>query len=97
MSKCSKHPGTAARAATYSAAAALRHTLLWASGRDLIKKTITTAPITRTLVKRFVAGESIADAVRVTRELVSAGLLVSLDHLGEDTRDRAGAATAVAT
>jgi proline dehydrogenase len=97
MSTCSKHAGIAARRATYSAAAALRHTLLWASGRDLIKKTVTKAPITRTLVKRFVAGETVADAVRVTRELVSAGLLVSLDHLGEDTRDRAGAASTVAT
>ena len=80
-----------------SAAAALRHTLLWASRRDLIKKTIVAAPLTRTLVKRFVAGETLDDAVRVTGELVSAGLLVSLDHLGEDTRDRAGAANAVAT
>jgi proline dehydrogenase len=97
MSTCSKHAGTAARPATYSAAAALRHTLLWASGRDLIKRTITVAPVTRTLVKRFVAGETVADAVRVTRELVSTGLLVSLDHLGEDTRDGAGAAHAVAT
>jgi proline dehydrogenase len=39
-----------------------------------------------------VAGETAADAVRVTRQLRAAGLLVSLDYLGEDTTDEAQAA-----
>ncbi len=39
------------------------------------------------MVKRFVAGESVDDAVRATRELTAAGLTVTLDHLGEDTLD----------
>jgi len=38
-------------------------------------------------VRRFVAGESTAEAVEVTRRLVSAGLTVTLDYLGEDTTD----------
>jgi proline dehydrogenase len=43
-----------------------------------------------------VAGESAADAVEVTRGLLASGLLVSLDHLGEDTAepDQAAAVTA---
>src|SRR6516165_3835552 len=53
-------------------------------------------PATRAIVDRFVAGESIGDAVRVARALRSAGLLVTLDYLGEDTTDtqRAAATTA---
>jgi proline dehydrogenase len=78
-----------------SPAAALRHILLWASRRRQIKRLITAAPVTRGVVRRFVAGESVDDALRVTRELASEGLLVSLDHLGEDTLDRATAQAAV--
>lgn len=76
-------------------AVALRHTLLWASRRRQIKRLITAAPVTRGVVRRFVAGETIDDALRVTRELTSEGLRVSLDHLGEDTLDRATAQAAV--
>jgi proline dehydrogenase len=43
--------------------------------------------VSRTVVRRFVAGNAIEDAVLVTAELVDAGLAVSLDHLGEDTLD----------
>jgi proline dehydrogenase len=51
------------------------------------------APISRQVVKRFVAGDSVDDAVRATQELVDAGLYVSLDHLGEDTTEIAHATT----
>lgn len=44
-----------------------------------------TAPVTRDLVRRFVAGTTMDDAVRVTRDQTADGLAVSLDHLGEDT------------
>lgn len=44
------------------------------------------------MVKRFVAGEAVDDAVRVTRQLVDDGLHVSLDHLGEDTLEPSQAA-----
>jgi proline dehydrogenase len=56
---------------------------------------ITSAPVTRDVVRRFVAGETINDALRVTRILTGDGLQVSLDHLGEDTRDTATARAAV--
>ncbi|MFL6241076.1 MAG: proline dehydrogenase family protein [Actinomycetes bacterium] len=65
----------------------LRRPILAASRSNLIKRTVSTAPISRSVVRRFVAGETVEDAVQVTRELVGAGLHVSLDHLGEDTTD----------
>jgi len=69
--------------------------LLWASRRPQIKRAITAAPVTRGVVRRFVAGETIDDALRVAHALIAGGLLVSLDHLGEDTRDAASASAAV--
>ena len=65
----------------------LRQALLAAAGSDRVKSAVTTAPVTRSLVKRFVAGEGLGDALRVARELHGEGLLVTLDHLGEDTLD----------
>lgn len=64
-----------------------RRPILAASRSKVLKRTISTAPVSRSVVRRFVAGEALDDAVRVTRELVAAGLHVSLDHLGEDTTD----------
>lgn len=78
-----------------SPSAALRHVLLWASRRRQIKRAVTSAPVTRDVVRRFVAGETIDDAIRVTRALTADGLQVSLDHLGEDTLDAATAQAAV--
>lgn len=56
---------------------------------------VVTAPVTRSLVRRFVAGETVEDAVRVARLLADAGLYATLDHLGEDTLDASDAAAAV--
>jgi proline dehydrogenase len=65
----------------------LRAALLTASRREGVRRTIERAPISRSVVTRFVAGASIEDAVTTTKELVASGLAVSLDHLGEDTTD----------
>jgi proline dehydrogenase len=65
----------------------LRGALLRVSRSDKIKHLITTAPVTSGVVQRFVAGETSAAAVAVTRRLVGAGLLVTIDFLGEDTND----------
>lgn len=72
----------------------LRRTLLAASGSARIRTVITTAPLTRTVVDRFVAGQSTADAVAVSARLRRDGLLVTLDHLGEDTTEPEHAAAA---
>jgi proline dehydrogenase len=47
-------------------------------------------------VDRFVAGSSEPDALRTTRELLDAGLQVTLDFLGEDTTSRTQAEATVA-
>jgi proline dehydrogenase len=69
----------------------IRRTLLAASRSERIKHAIATAPVSRDVVRRFVAGETTADALRATEELVASGRLVTLDYLGEDTLDRAQA------
>jgi proline dehydrogenase len=79
----------------FSPAAALRHSLLWASRRRRIQHIVTASPLTRSIVHRFVAGEDVEDAVRAAGELARQGLLATLDHLGEDTRDAAAATAAV--
>jgi proline dehydrogenase len=74
----------------------LRRTLLAASGSDRARRLITSAPLTRDVVARYVAGDTTADAVRVSRELLAGGLLVTLDYLGEDTTDPEQAAAVTA-
>jgi proline dehydrogenase len=74
----------------------MRAVLLTASRRKSVRRVIEHAPVSRSVVKRFVAGASVDDAVATTKELVHAGLHVSLDHLGEDTTD-VGQATATKT
>ena len=56
-----------------------------ASRNDAVRHLVASAPISRDVVKRFVAGESTQDAVEAVREL---GLPVTLDYLGEDTTDK---------
>ncbi|MEV4311982.1 proline dehydrogenase family protein [Actinocrispum sp. NPDC049592] len=65
----------------------LRSLVLAAAGNDAIRRLVATAPVSRDVVRRFVAGENTADAIRVTRELTGSGRKVTLDHLGEDTQD----------
>ncbi|MCW2776989.1 MAG: proline dehydrogenase [Frankiales bacterium] len=65
----------------------LRSAILAASRNSTVKSVVAGAPLSRGVVKRFVAGEQVDDAVRTTRELLGKGLAVSLDHLGEDTLD----------
>jgi proline dehydrogenase len=66
----------------------LNHLLFWASRQPRVKQLLLSAPPSRAVVARFVAGDLVDDAVRVARSLAAAGLLVTIDHLGEDTVDR---------
>ncbi len=66
---------------------ALRGALLSAARNTRVRRIVETAPVSRQVVKRFVAGESTADAVAATQALVDSGRFVSLDHLGEDTTE----------
>lgn len=69
----------------------VREALLKVSRSETIKTGITKAPLTRGVVERYVAGETTDAALQVTRSLADAGLAVTIDHLGEDTNERAQA------
>jgi proline dehydrogenase len=69
----------------------LRRVLLSLSRSDRVRHLVETAPVSRGVVARFVAGTSASDAVRASRQLIGSGRLVSLDRLGEDTVERAQA------
>jgi proline dehydrogenase len=55
------------------------------SRSDRIRHLVETAPVSRSVVARFVAGTTAEEAVASTRALVDNGLLGSMDFLGEDT------------
>jgi proline dehydrogenase len=66
----------------------LRRTLLTMSRSTKVRRLVETAPVSRSVVHRFVAGATAEEAVAATRSLLDTGRLVSLDHLGEDTVER---------
>jgi len=74
----------------------LRKALMAAAASERVRDVVTSAPGARGIVDRYVAGESSEDAVAVARTLRSAGLLVTLDYLGEDTTDAQRAAATAA-
>jgi len=71
----------------------LRRVLLAAAASQRIRHLTTTAPLARDVVKRFVAGNTAADALAVTERLLAEGLSVTIDYLGEDTVEVDQAAT----
>ena len=70
---------------------ALRSVLLRGSRSPGLRHLVETTPVSRSVVRRFVPGTDVADACRATADLLGDGLRVTLDHLGEDTTDRAQA------
>ncbi|GAA3220176.1 proline dehydrogenase family protein [Actinocorallia longicatena] len=58
--------------------------LLTASRSETMRKIVGSTPITRPVVDRFVAGETLPDALTAVRSLAGDGIEVTLDHLGED-------------
>ena len=71
----------------------LRGAMLQISESDLVRKAVVTAPVSRAVVARYVAGESVPDAVTVAGELRTTNRLATIDYLGEDTTDSVQAAT----
>lgn len=69
----------------------LRNGLLRLSESDLVRSAVASAPLSRDVVNRFVAGEETEDAVRVTSVLRQTGRLATIDYLGEYTTDPAQA------
>jgi proline dehydrogenase len=65
----------------------LRQALLALSASHKARELILANPLTRDVVARFVAGETAAEALSATRQLVASNRLVTIDFLGEDTLD----------
>jgi proline dehydrogenase len=73
----------------------LRRSLLMLSRSDRVKHLVSEMPVSSGIVARFVAGETVEDAVDSTQTLIENGLWVTLDYLGEDTLDRGQAQATV--
>ena len=52
-------------------------------------------PIVRRVASRYVAGETLADAIRVIQDLNGKGAMATLDVLGEEVSERGMATAAV--
>jgi len=63
----------------------LRSVILAAARSPRVARLVESAPISRDVVKRFVAGTGTHEALEVTEKLAGQGLAITLDHLGEDT------------
>ena len=67
------------------ASGVLRQGLLQLSKSARMRDLIERAPLSRDVVRRFVAGDSTGDVVRVAADLDLTGRTSTIDHLGEDT------------
>ncbi len=73
----------------------LRSLLLWLSRNKMVRGWMTSLGFARRAARRFVAGETVDDAINAIRELNAQGIVATLDHLGEnvETLDDAQRAT----
>ncbi|HEX9035532.1 MAG TPA: proline dehydrogenase family protein [Ktedonobacterales bacterium] len=73
----------------------LKESMLFLAKQDAIREFTQRNAVARRLARRFVAGETLDEAMTVTHDLNRRRIAVSLDHLGESTHDasEAGAAT----
>jgi proline dehydrogenase len=74
----------------------LRAVLIALSRSGVAKSVVIRTPGIRGATRRFVAGETLAEALGAIRELNAAGCLATLDPLGENTAAEAEARTAAA-
>ena len=72
----------------YSGEQWLRTFLLYLSAAAWARTLVTHLPLARPVVRRFVAGESIDEAMAATQALNQRGMLATLDYLGESVTSR---------
>ncbi|MBA3944946.1 MAG: proline dehydrogenase family protein [Herpetosiphonaceae bacterium] len=72
----------------------MRNSLLWLAGNHWVHRQVVKSPLARPVARRFVAGETVADALGVVTQLNREGAHVTLDYLGENVTS-AAEATAV--
>ncbi|MFF7205740.1 MULTISPECIES: proline dehydrogenase family protein [unclassified Streptomyces] len=61
--------------------------ILAASRSDKMRRVVSAAPVTKPVVNRFIAGESVRETIPVVQDTADRGLEVTLDVLGEDITD----------
>ena len=61
-----------------------RNFFLYLSQQQRLRRWMETSPIARKLTQRFIAGETLDDALKVSADLKGQGILTALDHLGEN-------------
>jgi len=71
----------------------MRTLLLFLSRQRRLRRWMETSPMARRLASRFVAGDTLADALAVGRRLNTEGFFLTLDHLGENVNSLAEAAS----
>lgn len=74
-----------------------RSLVLKASELPPVERLVRTSFFFRPLVRRFIAGDTLAEALTASQALLAKGLLVTLDYLGENTTSEAEALAAAAT
>lgn len=62
----------------------MRTLLLFLSRQRQLRRLMETSPLARRLASRFVAGDTLTDALNVGRRLNAEGFFLTLDHLGEN-------------
>jgi proline dehydrogenase len=72
----------------------VRALLLFLSRQKQLRRWMETSPTARRLATRFVAGETLEEALAVARGLNTEGITVTLDHLGESVNSLEEAAEA---
>jgi proline dehydrogenase len=72
----------------------MRSGFLWLSRRRSVGRLATRLPVTRSMVSRFVAGETLPEALTALERLRDAGFRTTVDVLGEAVTTRAAADTA---
>ena len=74
-----------------------RSLILKGSALGPVQRLIRESRMFRPLVRRFIAGDTLDDAMSASRELLSRNFAVSLDYLGENTKTEAEALKVAAT
>lgn len=69
----------------------MRSFFLYLSSSPRSRRTLMALPFAKRMARRFVAGENLDDAVKVVQALNAKGMLVTLDHLGENVHSEADA------
>lgn len=72
----------------------MRSLFLFLSRQRHLRRWVETSRLAQRLASRFVAGETLDDALRVSRQINSEGIDITLDHLGESVTSLTEAAQA---